>query len=77
MGEKPKLLSLDADLEKWATKDASYALSIADCYSLVNQREKAMDWLEASINLGGINYSFLNEYDPLLENIRVRSGSKS
>jgi hypothetical protein len=29
-----------------------------------------MYWLEISINLGGINYPFLNEYDPLLENIR-------
>jgi len=70
LGEKSKLLSLDADLEKWATKDASYSLSIADCYSLVNENEKAMDWLETSVNLGGINYPFLNEYDTLLTNIR-------
>ena len=66
-------LSVDSDLEKWAKKDASYALFIAECYSLKNAIKQAMDWLEISINLGGINYPFLNDYNTLLENIRGES----
>jgi len=69
-GEKLKVKSLHPDLEKWARKDASYSYTIAQCFALVDDKERAFDWLETSINLGGINYPFLNEYDPLLENIR-------
>jgi hypothetical protein len=70
MGKRSELEYLDPNLEKWAKKDLSYSYHIAQCFSFVNEIEKAMDWLELSINLGGINYPFLNEYDPLLENIR-------
>jgi hypothetical protein len=76
LGEKLKVVSLDSDLEKWAKKDASYAYHIAQCFSLVNEIEKAVDWMEISINLGGINYPFINEYDPLLENIRTEERFK-
>ena len=31
---------------------------------------KSLDWLENSVDLGFINYPFLNEYDPFLESIR-------
>jgi non-specific serine/threonine protein kinase len=70
LGDKSKLISLDSDLEKWAEKDSSYAYLIAQCLSLVKEIEKALDWLEISINLGGINYPFLNDYDPLFQNVR-------
>jgi hypothetical protein len=36
----------------------------------VNEKEKAYDWLEIGTRLGGMNYPFLNEYDPFLENVR-------
>lgn len=68
--EKLKVESLSTDLESWARKDGSYSYTIAQCFSLVNEKERAFDWLETSINLGGINYPFLNEYDPFLKNIR-------
>jgi TolB-like protein len=70
LGEKSELTSLDSDLEKWAKKDATYSYHIAQCFSLINEIEKALDWLEISINLGGINYNLLNENDPALKNIR-------
>jgi serine/threonine protein kinase len=69
-GKKSKLETIDSDLEKWARKDLSYAYLIAECFSLVNEKEKAYDWLEKGTRLGGMNYPFLNEYDPFLENIR-------
>jgi len=37
---------------------------------MINYKTDALNWLENSINRGMINYPFLNEYDPLLENIR-------
>ncbi len=70
LNEKTELVSLDPDLEKWAEKDGSYSYHIAQCYSLVSEKEKALDWMEISINLGWINYPLLNNNDPLLENIR-------
>ena len=69
-GEKSKAKSLHPDLEKWARKDSSYSYTIAQCFALVEDKESAFEWLETSINLGGINYPFLNEYDPLIENLR-------
>ena len=31
---------------------------------------EALDWLENAVNRGFLNYPFLSEYDPFLENIR-------
>jgi serine/threonine protein kinase/lipoprotein NlpI len=47
-----------------------YPLLMADCYAMLNEKEEAINWLEEAIKWGCINYPFLNEYDPLLENIR-------
>ena len=57
------------DME-YARRDFVYSHWIADCYALVGENEKAMDWLEISVNQGMINHPFLNDWDPLLENIR-------
>jgi len=43
---------------------------LADCYSIIGENEKAIELLEYSTRRGFINFPFLNEYDPLLENIR-------
>ena len=72
-GQEPVSLVVGPDLEKWAKKDPNYALFIAECFSLVNINDQALYWLEISINLGGINYPFLNKYNTLLENIREES----
>ncbi len=69
-GEKFALKSIDSDLEKWAEKDANYSYGMAQCFALIDEKEKAMNWLEISVNLGCFNYPNLNEYDPLLESIR-------
>lgn len=39
-------------------------------YALIDHPLEALDWLENAVKRGFINYPFLNEYDPLLENIR-------
>ncbi|MCP4728427.1 MAG: protein kinase, partial [bacterium] len=43
---------------------------IAMCDALINEKEDALDGLEKAVDRGFINYPFLNEYDPFLENIR-------
>jgi hypothetical protein len=45
-------------------------MGIADCYSLIDEKEQAIKWIEHSINRGMINYPLLSEIDPFLENIR-------
>jgi tetratricopeptide (TPR) repeat protein len=41
-----------------------------DCYSLLNEKEIAIDWLEHSVKKGWINYPYFSKIDPFLDNIR-------
>jgi non-specific serine/threonine protein kinase len=43
---------------------------IAASFALINEKDKSLEWLENAVDRGFINYPFLNEYDPFLENIR-------
>jgi TolB-like protein len=54
----------------WAKKDFQYSLVAAETYSMLCYKSIALEWIENSINHGNINYPFLNNHDPLLENIR-------
>ncbi len=56
--------------EKTARKDATYSCIMADCYSLMGEKELALGWLENAVNQGFINYPFLSKHDPFLANIR-------
>ena len=51
-------------------RDPQYSSFMADFYALLGDREKALDWLENAASRGFINYPYLNDYDPYLENIR-------
>ena len=43
---------------------------MASIYSLLGQTDKSLEWLEYAINRGFINYPFLAEKEPFLENVR-------
>ena len=43
---------------------------VASIYSMIGKTDESLDWLEHAVNRGFINYPFLNEYDPFLENLR-------
>ena len=43
---------------------------MAGSYSLINEKEEALNWLENAANRGFIHYPWLNKHDPFLENIR-------
>jgi non-specific serine/threonine protein kinase len=70
-GEKTKAKEINIlEREETAKKDATYSQIVADCFSLLGEKELALDWLENAAKRGFINYPFLNEYDPFLANIR-------
>jgi hypothetical protein len=43
---------------------------MAEGYALIGEKDEAINWLEEGMKWGFINYPFLNEIDPFLENIR-------
>ena len=47
-----------------------YSRFMADSYALIDEKEEAVNWLRNDMNLGFVNYPYLAEYNPLIENIR-------
>jgi hypothetical protein len=61
---------LTDDLKKLLQADCQYSWHMASIYSFMDDSDKSIEWLENSVNRGFINYPMLNDYDPLLKNIR-------
>ncbi len=62
---------INPEMEQWAKKDWLISLFLAECLSLIGETNKAIEYLEQSVNLGCINYPFLNEYDVFLNSIQT------
>ena len=43
---------------------------VAEAFAFLNEKERALEWLENAVWRGVINYPFLSQYDSFLENIR-------
>jgi len=70
-GQKSKVLQWkSSEFKIWAWRDFALSYYVAQCYSLIDDKKDALDWLGHSIDLGMINYPYLNEYDPFFESIR-------
>jgi len=70
-GQKENALNqIKNDVYELAMHDCEWATGLIECYAVSGENKKALDLLEHSIDGGLINYPFLNEYDPFLENIR-------
>ncbi len=70
-GSKEEALqAITPELIKWARWDELWPWLMASGYALINEKEEAFDWLEHATSRGFINYPFLSEYDPFLENLR-------
>ena len=70
-GKKSEALrQLDSNPRLQNTKDFQYVYWITECYALIDEKERALDWLERDVDLGMINYPLMNELDPFLKNIR-------
>ena len=66
-----------AELTREAEHDCHFALHLAHCFALIHENSKALDYLEMAVRTGMVNYPFLNEFDPLLENLRGEERFKS
>ena len=62
--------AVSEDLKKAAKGDEFTPLWMAEGYALIDEKDKAIDWLDEGMKWGFINYPFLKEIDPFLENIR-------
>jgi TolB-like protein len=62
--------SLSQELINFARRDCQYSWIIAFCFALIDEKEEALNWLTNAVDWGFINYPYLSEYDPFLENIR-------
>jgi thioredoxin-like negative regulator of GroEL len=64
------LQCVTADLLTTSRDDFNWSWIMTDLYSLIDAKHEALDWLENSIRVGVINYPFLSEVAPWLQNIR-------
>jgi tetratricopeptide (TPR) repeat protein len=62
--------SITPELIKAAEMDHLWAYMIAQFYSMIGEKDKAVDFLERATRDVFINYPLFAKYDPLLENIR-------
>jgi non-specific serine/threonine protein kinase len=70
-GRKQEALqSVTDELRFVAGRDITYSWFVAMGYTMLDEKEIAMDWLEKTVDLGFINYPLLSEYDPFLKKIR-------
>ncbi len=70
-GEKDKLLlTMSHDFVRIHQLDPQSSYLISAFYSFLGEKEESLKWLEISVGGGFINYPFINEFDPLLGNIR-------
>jgi tetratricopeptide (TPR) repeat protein len=64
------LASVTEELISAAKWDEQLPWEMAIAYALIDEKDKAIDWLEIATSRGWIPYPFLNHYDPFLANIR-------
>jgi non-specific serine/threonine protein kinase len=58
------------DVVGTARRDPQYSNWMGAFYSVLNDKERALDWLENSVSRGFTNYPYLSKHDPLLKNVR-------
>ncbi len=69
--EKQKAIKeMNGTLEKAAWWDDTYSLIMAECYSLLEEKEIAFRWLNHAIDYGITNIPFLTNHDPFLTNLK-------
>ena len=70
-GDRKKLLEImTPELRAAVHWDDIFCWWSADCFALVDERASALDCLERAVDFGYVNYPFLAEHEPFLENIR-------
>lgn len=71
-GKKQEALqSMTQELQLIAGRDITYSWFIAIGYAILDERDKALDWLENAVKWGLINYPLLSKYDPFLKKMHT------
>jgi serine/threonine protein kinase len=58
------------DFYEWCRGEGGWSSMLAGCFSLLNEKEEALAWLEHAVNQGYIDYPYFSKHDPYLANIR-------
>jgi len=70
-GDREQVLtSITPDLREAAAWDDIFSWWLADCYTLVGERDAALDCVQRMIELGMFNYPFLARHEPFLAPLR-------
>jgi serine/threonine protein kinase/tetratricopeptide (TPR) repeat protein len=64
------LLSITDDLITTAKRDPQWSWHLAVGYTLIQEHERALDWLDNAVSRGLINYIFLSEHERFLDPLR-------
>ena len=71
VGKKTMALNtLSDETKRYTWNDPLFSGLMPGYFSLINEKDKALDYLKHAINRGFINYPFFSMIDPFLENIR-------
>ena len=62
--------TLTEELKNFAWQDPEGVWLMAGSFAVINEKDKALKWLEHAIERGWINYPLFAKIDPFLENIR-------
>jgi non-specific serine/threonine protein kinase len=57
---------LKPDFIEAAQKDGQYSWHMATFYSYIDEKDRALDWLENAVARGFINYPYMTQIDPFL-----------
>ena len=58
------------EFTRWAQQDDGPSMYMAEGFSMIRETDKALEWVENMVRLGGINYPLLSELDPYLHHVR-------
>ncbi|HXO92952.1 MAG TPA: tetratricopeptide repeat protein, partial [Candidatus Acidoferrum sp.] len=59
------------EFEEITAADPHWPWMLADCYSLLDKNDLAIQWLTRAVDKGFLNYPMLGRWDPLLANART------
>ena len=62
------------ELASAAIADLNYAWVMAQGFALIGEKDKSLEWLNAAVERGFINFPLLHHLDPFLESVRGEAG---
>jgi serine/threonine protein kinase/tetratricopeptide (TPR) repeat protein len=62
--------SISQEFITWAQRDWMVSFWLSEIFALIHKNDQALDWLGQAVDLGFINYPFLDEYNPYFKSMR-------